>query len=38
MSFMYEGSTRFENTAQLVDLGLMHDTAAWRAYRATDTR
>ena len=26
---MYEGSTRFEGTAQLVRLGLMHDTQAW---------
>ena len=29
MTLMYEGSTRFQGTAQLVDLGLMEDTEAW---------
>jgi hypothetical protein len=28
-ALMYEGSTRFEGTAQLVRLGLIHDTQAW---------
>jgi hypothetical protein len=28
-TLMYEGSTKFEGTAQLVRLGLMHDTQAW---------
>ena len=28
-TLMYEGSTRFEGTAQLVRLGLMHDSRAW---------
>jgi len=28
-ALMYEGSTRFEGTAQLVRLGLMRDTQAW---------
>ena len=27
--FMYEGSVRFENTSQLVRLGLMQDSEAW---------
>jgi hypothetical protein len=29
LSLMYEGSTRFENTAQLVRLGLMRDATGW---------
>jgi hypothetical protein len=29
MTLMYEGSMRFEGTAQLVRLGLMHDTQSW---------
>jgi hypothetical protein len=37
MSFMYDGSIRFEGTSQLVHLGLMQDTGAWRAYRVTGT-
>jgi hypothetical protein len=28
-TFMYEGSVRFENTSQLVRLGLMQDSEAW---------
>jgi hypothetical protein len=34
MTFMYEGSTRYDGTAQLVRLGLMRDTEAWAAARA----
>jgi hypothetical protein len=33
LSFMYEGSTRLESTAQLVHLGLMKDTQAWAQQR-----
>jgi glycosyltransferase involved in cell wall biosynthesis len=33
MTFMYEGSTRFEGTPQLVRLGLMRDTEAWARTR-----
>jgi hypothetical protein len=29
MTFMYEGSVRFEGPSQLVDLGLVQDTKAW---------
>jgi hypothetical protein len=29
VAFMYEGSTRFEGTAQLVRLGLIRDTQTW---------
>jgi len=29
MTLMYESSTRFEGTVQLVRLGLMHDTQVW---------
>ena len=35
LTVMYEGSTRFESTAQLVRLGLLHDTGAWANARAT---
>jgi hypothetical protein len=34
MTLMYEGSTRFEGTTQLVGLGLMQDTPAWSGTRA----
>jgi len=34
MTFMYEGSVRFEGTSQLVRLGLMQDTGAWADARA----
>jgi hypothetical protein len=34
MTFMYEESTRFEGTAQLVGLGLMQETKAWAVARA----
>ena len=37
MTFMYEGSTRFEGTRQLVGLGLMQDTEAWAEARARRT-
>jgi hypothetical protein len=29
MTLMYEGSTRFEGSGQLVQLGLMEDTSGW---------
>jgi hypothetical protein len=32
-TFMYEGSTRFQGTTQLVRLGLMHDAHAWSEAR-----
>lgn len=32
-TFMYEDSVRFEETSQLVQLGLMQDTGAWAAAR-----
>jgi hypothetical protein len=34
VAFYYEGSERYENSAQLVSLGLMQDTPAWAAARA----
>ena len=37
LSLIYEGSVRFEGSPQLVRLGLMHDTEAWRAHRAIGT-
>lgn len=33
LSFIYEGSTRFESSEQLVRLGLMHDSDAWARER-----
>ena len=33
LTLMYEGSIRFEETSQLVQLGLMQDTEAWAAVR-----
>jgi hypothetical protein len=33
LTLMFEGSVRFRDTAQLVALGLMHDSAAWKAAR-----
>ena len=33
ITFMYEGSARFEGTSQLVRLGLMQDTDAWAVAR-----
>jgi hypothetical protein len=33
MTLIYEGSTRFEGTTQLVGLGLMQDTDAWAGAR-----
>lgn len=33
MTLMYEGSTRFEGTAQLVGLGLMQETEEWAGAR-----
>ena len=33
LTLMYEGSVRFQDTAQLVALGLMQDSAAWKAAR-----
>ncbi len=35
MTLMYEGSTRFEGTTQLVRMGLMQDTDAWADVRAS---
>jgi len=35
MTLMYEGSTRFEGTTQLVRLGLMQETGAWADAKAT---
>jgi hypothetical protein len=37
IAFMYEGSTHFEGTAQLVRLGLIHDTPAWAKARECRT-
>jgi hypothetical protein len=37
LSLIYEGSVRFEGSSQLVRLGLMRDTDAWRDQRATGT-
>ena len=37
MTLMYEGSTRFAGTSQLVHLGLMRDTAAWATTRGRRT-
>lgn len=34
LSFMYEGSTRVESNAQLVQLGLMRDSEVWARERA----
>ena len=34
VSFCHEGSERFRNSAQLVDLGLMQDSPTWAAARA----
>jgi hypothetical protein len=34
LGFMYEGSTKLENTEQLVKLGLMNDSDAWARERA----
>jgi hypothetical protein len=34
MTFMYEGSVRFEGTSQLIRLGLMQETDAWHATHA----
>jgi hypothetical protein len=36
-TFMYDGSTRFEGTKQLVRLGLMHDTDVWEKARGRTT-
>jgi len=33
MTLMYSGSTRFTDSAQLVELGLIHDTKTWRRAR-----
>ena len=38
VTFMYEGSVRFESTRQLVALGLMRDTNAWSVWRANAQR
>jgi Glycosyl transferase family 2 len=38
LTLMYEGSTRFEGTMQLVRLGLMHDTEAWADARGQAIR
>jgi hypothetical protein len=38
LTLMYEGSTRFEGTMQLVRLGLMHDTEAWADARGRAIR
>jgi hypothetical protein len=35
LTLMYEGSTRFEGTTQLVRIGLMQDTGAWADVRAS---
>jgi len=35
LTLMYEGSIRLEGTTQLVQLGLMQDTEAWAAVRAS---
>lgn len=37
LSLMYEGSTRFEGTAQLVRMGLMHESADWATARDSGT-
>jgi hypothetical protein len=37
LTLMYEGSVRFQDTAQLVALGLMQDSAAWKGKRLDDT-
>jgi len=37
LALMYEGSTRFEGTSQLVRLGLMRDTNAWAGSRGPRT-
>jgi hypothetical protein len=33
LTLMHEGSVRFRDTAQLVALGLMQDSTAWKAAR-----
>jgi len=33
LTLMFEGSTRFEGTAQLVNLGLMRDSEPWTKAR-----
>ena len=37
LSLMYGGSTRFEETAQLVRMGLMHETVDWATARDAGT-
>jgi hypothetical protein len=37
LPFVYDGSTRFEGTAQLVRMGLMRDTPDWAASRRSTT-
>ena len=37
LTLIDEGSVRFEGSSQLVRLGLIHDTEAWRAHRAIGT-